>query len=74
MLCQRRGRLLISPMLLGWSRCVVPATKTCSREVVVFIDLRSHEALDLRIVVDAVAESMPSVYHGAKIRITVMLK
>ena len=56
------------------SLCVVLATKAGSREVVVFNDLRSHVALDLRIVVDSVAESMPSVYQWAKIRKTVMLK
>ncbi len=56
------------------SLCVVLATKAGSREVVVFNDLRSHVALDLRIVVDSVAESMPSVYQWAKIRNTVVLK
>ncbi len=56
------------------SLCVVLATKAGSREVVVFNDLRSHVALDLRIVVDAVAESMSSVYQWAKIRKAVMLK
>ena len=56
------------------SLCVVLATKACTREVVVFNDLRSHVALDLRIVVDAVAESMPSMYPWAKIRKAVMLK